>query len=267
MCKVYIDLVCACLPAEAATHIGCTRRHAGCVPCTPGRTRHILLRVFESRSKKLARRVCKVYTTVLFGVLPAKIPNTPGVYTALSGCAGCTGGCTQVCEHTLACACVKVPRSRVHTLNTHLPRNAKTAAAAQSADMSRATPKPRSKAATMCARTVRSGCAKNRGTERAFDTPDVHTNVHTTLIIEEKSSEFLGSELDFWSRGQDLNLRPSGYEPDELPDCSTPHCVHLACARNNYTHCPSRSQGKISNVDASPHSRPGRTTLRRGRTS
>src|SRR5213076_2396443 len=29
-------------------------------------------------------------------------------------------------------------------------------------------------------------------------------------------------------RGQDLNLRPSGYEPDELPDCSTPRQVGRA---------------------------------------
>ena len=26
----------------------------------------------------------------------------------------------------------------------------------------------------------------------------------------------------FWLRGRDLNPRPSGYEPDELPGCSTP---------------------------------------------
>src|ERR1019366_2151429 len=26
-----------------------------------------------------------------------------------------------------------------------------------------------------------------------------------------------------WLRGQDLNLRLLGYEPNELPDCSTPH--------------------------------------------
>ncbi len=25
-----------------------------------------------------------------------------------------------------------------------------------------------------------------------------------------------------WLRGPDLNRRPSGYEPDELPSCSTP---------------------------------------------
>ncbi len=29
-------------------------------------------------------------------------------------------------------------------------------------------------------------------------------------------------------RGQDLNLRPSGYEPDELPDCSTPRSRSVA---------------------------------------
>src|SRR5690606_22787200 len=28
-------------------------------------------------------------------------------------------------------------------------------------------------------------------------------------------------------RGQDLNLRPSGYEPDELPNCSTPRQYYL----------------------------------------
>jgi hypothetical protein len=29
-----------------------------------------------------------------------------------------------------------------------------------------------------------------------------------------------------WLRGRDLNPRPLGYEPNELPDCSTPRQEH-----------------------------------------
>ena len=36
-----------------------------------------------------------------------------------------------------------------------------------------------------------------------------------------------GSDLGFsWWRGRDLNPRPSGYEPDELPGCSTPRFIY-----------------------------------------
>ena len=31
-----------------------------------------------------------------------------------------------------------------------------------------------------------------------------------------------------WLRGLDLNQRPSGYEPDELPGCSTPR-IEISC--------------------------------------
>ena len=38
----------------------------------------------------------------------------------------------------------------------------------------------------------------------------------------EKGLEETLKPLCFWLRGQDLNLGPLGYEPNELPDCSTP---------------------------------------------
>jgi hypothetical protein len=35
-----------------------------------------------------------------------------------------------------------------------------------------------------------------------------------------------------WLRGLDLNQRPLGYEPNELPDCSTPHSYDSGSSQN-----------------------------------
>ena len=41
-------------------------------------------------------------------------------------------------------------------------------------------------------------------------------------IMRSRRFQYADITIGFWLRGLDLNQRPSGYEPDELPGCSTP---------------------------------------------
>ena len=47
--------------------------------------------------------------------------------------------------------------------------------------------------------------------------------MHTKIAAETSGRAGIVRYQRIWLRGRDLNPRPSGYEPDELPGCSTPH--------------------------------------------
>ncbi len=68
-------------------------------------------------------------------------------------------------------------------------------------------------------------CARQwaRGAKAAASPACHRTSVTTSISRKAPSFKLGASDLRVrWWRGRDLNPRPSGYEPDELPDCSTP---------------------------------------------
>src|SRR5574342_436296 len=78
-------------------------------------------------------------------------------------------------------------------------------------------------------------CAAMHGTtsRAAVDTPAQFSKLSKDESPGQMSVRACGRFL--WLRGLDLNQRPLGYEPNELPDCSTP--------RMHSTQSPPECQG------------------------
>ena len=75
--------------------------------------------------------------------------------------------------------------------------------------------------------------------ERFGDGPVSEHGQYTDNVLHCSATAFGGLACNLvgalskgWLRGVDLNHRPLGYEPNELPDCSTPQ-FHLICRRQH----------------------------------
>ena len=74
-------------------------------------------------------------------------------------------------------------------------------------------------------------------------------------LIEAHRNPIQSWGLGGWLRGRDLNPRPLGYEPNELPDCSTPHCENTSRLRPCQIHSSAKahvsaSSGRCRNTDS-----------------
>ena len=75
--------------------------------------------------------------------------------------------------------------------------------------------------------------------------PKHRENRQAAESVNENSPKRLALGLQIlhrWLRGLDLNQRPSGYEPDELPDCSTPRHRNIDPTRKPETKKPPLGQ-------------------------
>ncbi len=73
--------------------------------------------------------------------------------------------------------------------------------------------------------------------------PQTENSMHTALLATLTILGTCRRELPGgWLRGVDLNHRPLGYEPNELPDCSTPHRDHNNRTRGRQTSKSSQLQ-------------------------